>query len=706
MGNVVGLPKFNKNPENFRDQDVLSLAIKDVDDILNSARGSGIVPDQVELCREFMENVSKLGRDPENRDFLGESGCISSSVQGIKIYNSLYGSKDTEAYSAILKELLSVCLRVICNLCADNDKNRDRLLEADGIPATIELLTNTKLDQNSFLLFKIALVAIYNASNNYEPVAKALVGASAVKQLMRLFEYSGDNQMDGDLDMARLISSRSLDNLYEQDGFVNFFEEHPQYFTATVDFLENIEQRINQEDLPEVFDSLTQILYYLTEKSAISLFRLIQAAYSMDYSPLDDDEDSENENSNPSRNLHKLNKKNAWRDRKVAQITQTLSSISGSERALSEFFGAPELMKTLIDYINIDLPKEKKVGDLVVISESLHTAAMLCLGNLARTEKHCRDMVENFGDVLQALIDKWLSSNNTLVTPQTHHAITGFFKNLCIPIENRDSLVDMGLHNSAILWINSSVVPLQVNCLSILKLLTAQGTHAFDVVLKIIGINEVLGSPTPLSKTQAESTTAPPIKLLVDAIIKSDIPAVRGEGSRALVNIIARTFINMSANPKQNAELQSRAVAAITKGNGGSSYPMVQAMVLTLVQDGQRHPILLHESLKALLILSAIDPARCSYSIEIVEQLLQSLGPQKEGQDNEDAASTKTLLAVLESIIKDVKHETYPDQTFQQAVSLVRILFDTHIPSAGPKFTEGKEALKDRLAHLLPAAEA
>ncbi|KAJ1677327.1 hypothetical protein EV182_006406, partial [Spiromyces aspiralis] len=239
---------------------------------------------------------------------------------------------------------------------------------------------------------------------------------------------------------------------------------------------------------------------------------------------------------------------------------------------------------------------------------------------------------------------------------------------------------------------------------------------AFDAVLSVLGVpSEMLLSPTPRTRKGEGEGRPLPIKLIVDAVLGTDVPAVRCEGARALVNVIARSFINMASSPKQSAELQTRAVTVISRGNSGASYPLVEPLVRVLVFDGMRHRIILHEALKGLVILTAVDPARYSYSVQIVEMLdqefvgcqQQSVGEEKEEnkEEVEETSPPKALGAILVAILGDQSHETYAVQTYEQVVTMVRILADTYASSPSKQFVRGKDIITHELVPLLPPVD-
>ncbi|KAJ1673949.1 hypothetical protein EV182_004260, partial [Spiromyces aspiralis] len=371
------------------------------------------------------------------------------------------------------------------------DQNRQRFLDSDGPAVITRIIVDSPYDESHAGVIKSAYVCAFNTAKDFPQNAKAFIAAGAVDPHMRLFDPSRQFELGEDLEFVRLVALRSVENMAELDEFVKAIEGAPQSLVAMIAFLAKADQVILEDNRLEVLHSLIWIVHVLLEKSGdlaaycstpraiLELFGIIEIVYNTADDLSNDEEEEETVGGQqiqgptprPPSSVTRLN-------RKVAEVTQILVTVSGVDQALPKFLDDQQLVSQLLSYLRSKPQKVVDTEHLIPLDEARLTAAALCLGNLARTDLQCKRLVEEHSDVIQSLIDSWLLDGGALGHVQARHALTGLLKNLSIPVENRATMIDLDLHVAASRFIDSAVPPLQVNCLSIIKLLTAQGVQA------------------------------------------------------------------------------------------------------------------------------------------------------------------------------------------------------------------------------------
>ncbi|KAJ2336810.1 Rap1 GTPase-GDP dissociation stimulator 1, partial [Coemansia sp. RSA 2681] len=238
--------------------------------------------------------------------------------------------------------------------------------------------------------------------------------------------------------------------------------------------------------------------------------------------------------------------------RKADALTQAIAAVSGDDAALAALFASRALLQRL-----------ERI--LMGSSAAMAAAAALCLGNLARSDAHCTQLVAEHAPMVRALIHAWLIPRS--VNVRTRHAASGVLKNLSLAPANRAALADWGLVAAAAGGVASAVAPLQANCIGMLRHLAASSVAVQPMV------------------------DAGALRDALHAVQATDVAAVRCEGSRLIAAIARRAYL-----PGESPGARDAIDAA--------QYDLATPLVRLAMLDGARHPLLRQESLVALTVLA------------------------------------------------------------------------------------------------------
>ncbi|KAJ2890974.1 hypothetical protein IWW38_003837, partial [Coemansia aciculifera] len=339
-------------------------------------------------------------------------------------------SKLAEASSAMLKciilsdpspksaesvDLLEQVLRCIGNLSIDNNEARSQLLACTGgIEAIAAALSLTKETPS---LARAAFGAALNTALDSAECTKALLAAGALLPHLKALDFVPSDVWP--------IVCTGLDNLCEHDDACALFEQHAEYAASVLRTLGELADRLKkgseeegEEDSEEdskllrgAMRTLVWVLCETVEKSdvvraqlclpstVLSVFDLLEFYLSAknEQQPADAETRAENPYADA--------------------VTQAIVGISGHEQALTVLFPSQPLMSRLVSI----LTEQKR-------SDGMAAAAALCLGNMARSDEHCTQLVSQHPETVRTLISDWLIPRS--VNVRTRHAASGLLKNL------------------------------------------------------------------------------------------------------------------------------------------------------------------------------------------------------------------------------------------------------------------------------------
>ncbi|KAJ2723673.1 Rap1 GTPase-GDP dissociation stimulator 1 [Coemansia sp. Benny D115] len=707
----------------------------------------------IDTAKTF-KTLADMSRQPDTRHALTTTALAETSCGILKRTQEDLTQRATEDERAEHVFLLVQVLRCICNLSADNDLARAQILEHGGIEVLANVLLSVdEVWRQPLPVGQAAFGAVLNVSLSYEPCTAALLAAGALRpHIKALSPEAAPNVALTEACAIWPMVGMSLDNLCEHENAVGEFNKTGDLAQSILRSLARFSRMLSDKmddgrngarvAMKGAQRTLLWVLCEALEKSPAMSRQLCQPESVLAFFDLlefyldngmtaDDDEDDEDDEeeddgdrdgnqddgegtskSQPSSSSSSSQPPPAQvpnkpmpqaANRYADAVTQVIVTISGDDEALSLLFGSQSLMHRLLSILSTDRGTSQDARTRRL--DGMAAAAALCLGNLARTDEHCTSLVSRHPALVRTLIHEWLAPRTTNV--RTRHAASGLLKNLCLPAANKQSMVDFGILPVAFENIDTMVVPIQANCISILR----------HIVIGAPAVQLILGLLQPVTKSTGNKTSIPFADLL--SVVKgTDIDAIRCEGTRLVAAVAKRIYLR---NSKDSAESLLRAQQMLE----GGSYEIVAPLARLVVIDGQKHPLLQQESLVALTILASTSRETARHFRDIMRFLspanrivVAAASEQEDPSDPsatmvvkevdgaEDQAETNSFAQALESLVKQ-EGAVWP-QAMLQAKSFLKTLQtqladqpDSPESSDDKFYTEGLEFLRDRLLPLL-----
>ncbi|KAI1775977.1 ARM repeat-containing protein [Hypoxylon cercidicola] len=436
----------------------------------------------------FVEKIGNGSRQGQWRIPLGKSGLLDLFLNLVK------GDDQDVAVAAH-------ALRVIGNTCADQDENRQRVVESGCLPRLVAMLGHDTL-------VRFAVPVLFNICVDYEPAQTAAYKAGLTIYLVdiiskprlreavapyisfvyNLFGLMATQEFEPDLvplatpfcllTQARASISLSSDSSDETDVFLGLSSTALTYLSS--------------QQLQEVF---------LETPGAISLFlEAFQTAAKDASLPQSDDAGDQAQ-------LKQLQ----------LAFTETLADLSANPR-FAEMCPLDSRPASLLLHW-VSSPANQM---------PLQAAACLALGNIARSDAPCVALVQNIS-VHKALI-AILASDSSATDAQLLHSVLSFLKNLSIPASNKPVLCHAGLLDYHVLpriWDLDTQPQVQFDAVSLARLLLV---NCPTTVRRVC-------APSPNS----DSLSSPPdrtlLRQLMDLHRKADQEPTKMETARAVANV-------------------------------------------------------------------------------------------------------------------------------------------------------------------------
>ncbi|OTB00493.1 hypothetical protein M426DRAFT_324268 [Hypoxylon sp. CI-4A] len=423
------------------------------------------------------EAVGNGSREERWRLPLGESGLLD-------FFLHLIG--DNEPSSDVAKHVL----RIIGNSSADQDENRQRVVDSGCFPQLVKLLGHP-------VLLQLAIPVLYNICVDYEPAQSAAAKANLSTHLFTLLT-------EPELyDKAKTYISI----VYKLFGIAASQESEPGPTSegSRVSYL--LLSRLTSQfktaslELEDFLGASTAALAYLSHEQlqnkflwnpdAIKVFLeafQIAARGSLVFTVDDAEEQTQ---------LETLQ----------STYTQTLADLSANS--------------AFVDLCPLDSPPVQLLLQWVYSpTVPLQTAACLTLGNLARSDASSVTLVQE--KAIHKSLIAILSADVQDIDLQLLHSALSFMKNLSIPASNKSVLGDAGL--------------LDLNMLPRIWNLDTQPQIQFDAIslARLLLVN----CPANVRRVCIKDTETPsPLEQLMELHRKADQEPIKMETGRAVANI-------------------------------------------------------------------------------------------------------------------------------------------------------------------------
>ncbi|ORZ16864.1 armadillo-type protein [Absidia repens] len=491
------------------------------------------------LCTDLVRYLGDSARNPSVRLPLGEAGIIQTVTQ-LLMKDAHPTDFDVQA------------MRVLGNLSIDRDENRQRVLDS-GVIVSLNALFDKKDIKLNMVLCGFCL----NSSMNFEPIQKAIAENGCVNSL---FDILSSHTIDTTESMAL----KALDNVMGQDQARISFMSNPSNMDTLLLLFIHAWKIDGMDDL-DVLDTIADILLQVVmddDKAQLLIMKSGKLhelmAFLNDDVTLDDDLQDDKEEME-----------------KLAEIKKTLSNVviyaTSSDDLIEQLYNDQQFLAQLIQ-----MTKDS--------SEILQRTGVNIIGNLARTDAQCIDLVKTHGlDV--TLIDLFKNTDNAMI----QNTILGCLKHLCLPKENKMAICDAG------------AIELAATLLDPSKDMVKRNQFLAIVILKLLCTNNITGSRRLLNNNPSI------LDMLVSFLQRVDDVAAKSETTRVFIQLIKSVWSQPDDQHLRQQLLRTPILNAVIEMIRTSKFPVLKndgIIALTVIladHDSPTSKSMLSEALPLLI---------------------------------------------------------------------------------------------------------
>ncbi|KAI9492634.1 armadillo-type protein [Zychaea mexicana] len=496
-------------------------------------------------------------------------------------------------------------LRVLGNACIDYDDNRKRVLEAGAVQLVIPFLQES---QNPDLT-KVACGFCLNSSMDYDPIQKAISETEGVSYMAHLLQPA---RMDHGEEVMVTIAAKALDNLMG-DGKDAGRKAFPLDCVPRLLEMVKYEWQVDRFENLDLLESLVDVLLQLIAEDEPVQNAVIDSGYLsvlldfMEKAELKD-EDADEEDTKHFEQIQ-------------TSVSKVVVCATYSDSKLEELYADKELLSRFMSWATSK-------------SEILAQCGIYVIGNLARTDEHCIDLVRTHH------LEKTLLSAFELTDKAIfRYAVLGCLKHLCLPKENKTVIGEadaIAIVSPTLESTNDMLKRNQFLTIGIIKLLCA---NEYGNATKVIS-GKLVNSKMDKS----------PLDLVMDCLGRFDDPAAKSEATRILTNLIKSVWFH------QDAQASSTYRQKLTKSS------IIQA--ISEMTRTSKFPILRNDGLVALSLIFA--DSRSDTGKEMLPEALSIVTgeppklplPEQDEEQEEDPSEqqqqpqeTRSFLEVLTELV-------------------------------------------------------
>ncbi|KAG2187025.1 hypothetical protein INT44_003253, partial [Umbelopsis vinacea] len=579
---------------------------------------------------EYWNNASKLAelcanaaRDQRTRGPLGKAGVIQSIAAIMRLAN-------TEG-----KDYVIQALRSFANLCFDEDENRKLVAESELIPTIVEGLSSKNPS-----LVRTTCGALMNLCIDSDVIQEQVCDCNGVKALMSLLEPA---QMDHGEDAMVNTAAKLLTIIQENEKAVPQIAAEEGVsklidlvrYSWTVDKLEDL-------DLLEYLSEILQHVLAENEYAQASAGKSLSFITLLDFieqAEIADDADEEEQKQF---------------DQICKCFVKAIVDVSLADDNLNHLYENESVLNRYLKWI--------ENADDESVTSDMQTCAALSLGNLARTDEHCVDLVQKYHVEIPLL--RLLKKTTDL---RVQHAVVSILKNLSLPKQNKQNIGAAGAIQAVAPYLDASkdmLKPVQFAVIGILKLLA-------------------VGDAETSSNEGEESGTISPLDRVVEFIQRVDDVAAKSEATRVLVNLIKTAWSqeNVSSVVLRERLCSVQIVKALAALIRSSKFSILQnegIIALTLLFTQENSDAFIQDGLAVFVAPE--------------ESLSHVTDESTETQSEELEKATLNLLQVLLRIIIE-NDAQMPDQVRCNAC----VLLERTIIAAKKVQSDNLQLLKDQV---------
>ncbi|KAG2221049.1 hypothetical protein INT45_009707 [Circinella minor] len=468
-----------------------------------------------------LEHVTRLAQMLAGTLVSGENNVIQHVTQLIKLSNDEQTTFRVQA------------LRVLGNACIDHDDNRRLVHEANTVQLVIPFLQQNQNPE----LTKVACGFCLNSGMDFEPIQKTINENEGVNYLANLLRPA---RMDHGEEMMVTIAAKALDNLMNEEFARKSF---PLDCVPRLLELVKYEWQIDHFQNLELLESLVDILLQLIAEDEPVQNSVLDSGYFplllefMEKAELED-EDADEDDTKQFEHIQ-------------TSISKIIVCATFSDSKLKELYGNKELLSRFISWSTSE-------------SEVLAQCGIYVLGNLARTDEHCIDLVQthHFEKIL-------LNAFELTDKAMFRYAVLGSLKHLCMPKENKAIIGDA----NAI----TIVAPILESTNDMLK---RNQFIAIGIIKLLCANNEYNNATKVIDGNVANDENKTPLSLVMACLDRFDDPAAKSEATRILTNLVKAVWFHQdteaSLSYRQKLLKNTCIIQAISEMTRTSKFPVLK----------------------------------------------------------------------------------------------------------------------------------
>ncbi|KAI7882556.1 ARM repeat-containing protein [Lichtheimia hyalospora FSU 10163] len=492
-------------------------------------------------------------------------------------------------------------LRVLGNACIDYDDNRKRVHDAGVVDMVIPFLQE---DQNPELT-KVTCGFCLNSSVDYEPIQKAIGSSDGIEYLSKLLKPA---RLDHGELVTVLLAARALDNLMHEDSARLKFVSCNDAIERLLDLIKyewQVDQFSNLDLLGSLVDTLLQGVAEdeTAQNAVVDSGNFVMLLDFVEHAELPDEEENDEEEKKQFEEI-------------MTTVTKCVVCAISSDSKMNELYKNDQLLGRFIGWARSK-------------SEVLAQTGVYALGNLARSDEICIDLVKRH-HLHQALLEAF----NLTDKATFRYAILGCLKHLCLAKENRSIIGEAN--------IISTITPLLETTNDMLK----RNQFLTIGIIKLLCANEYTNSKEVISGSVTGDETKTPLELVLACLERFDDVAAKSEATRILTNLIKSVWLhqgNEASASLRKKLLDQRVVQPIVEMTRASNFPILK-------NDGV---IALSSMLAAWKMEDAQDIINVLSFITADAPPLPDVQPSDEEQEQEQQAKpeTRSFLEVITDMV-------------------------------------------------------
>lgn len=563
----------------------------------------------VELQRELSKCIAEITKGDVQRAKFTDSAIIKGLLRNVAQFSAI---PDTSSASPALEMVVQAC-RALGNICYMNDEARRIIGETSDGEVTLLKLLDKGNDNPSFYKVRCGLISNYLLGE--EAISKrCLEQFQLMDKLDKVIGQCATSAEGESLNEDLLMNILPpLSILTENVSDLNFDEQMNRNLAAILGHSQSL----------ELGEMCLELLHYQAENDDVKLVLAKGGVCQTIYELLEKHKDRPKTDD----------------ARAVMKLACDLIVLILTGDAAMNYLHATDLVSNMSEWL--------KATD-----NDLIATGVLALGNFARTDSHCIEMVQEKGLARELLEILQRNSSADDGDMKLQHALLSTLRNLVIPKANKSAVIDAGLVDT--------VLPMLL-----------QGNHQPPVVFKLLGTLRMIVDGQEKLATEMLQNEKLIAQLVQWSCSAQDLTggAVSGESLRLMAWLVKHAYLHKFRRESEGGGGQAQAAAAEIESVDVSALKAfakvpgaLRAMVEMLTSQ---HLVMQNESLVALAILVSFLRNDQEAEVVVDQTLIEAnvglhlagfMKHQNETMTKEIVDNLKTLLAVMERSPKMKQH--------------------------------------------------